>query len=950
MELPTPFDASTVAPVSPHGASTAAPSSEAERLAATRYRFVPADMRATPCWMVARIVMGDNGKALKVPHRVTRGTGGGLIVLALAKGEGHNDPSTHCTFADAMEAIVADPTLELGFALGTGNDFACVDLDDLDKVAPEHREGAIEQHRLIREGLTPLTYSEVSRSGKGWHFIGRWPDSPPDLNRKKHAKFEAELLVRQFLVVTGDHRANVQGATTAVAEIGGKFDGVYRWILAGDGPATGVATLPVDATITPARYSEKQLIARLGGNWIHGPAFHDGRKAVDWSKSLFVIMESAATVCTDEQLVYRIISQSGLVRLGDDKGNESRLEKLNRLWAQDWPKVLIKTEPARRGNASSDAGAVDLDRVYTRADLWQDEHKHVLNQYVIHLVRKEAERMIRDELHSNSSSEVIAPLFLYITPRERGNLADQYLKAEQMELASACTNAQIAASRLSDRVTDQLIDDSELKVTELDEYMNKAVRWVHRDRNFDHLKKWFDEHFYIVKNHFGKSVVFNCNDPDAPPQALSDFHGAFSEYVFFGEIDYKKDELKAKPFTRAWVAMAGQHQYLSARMMYDTTAPSVETPTGAIKNLFTGFAVDPDAGLIDSGHGWPLISTHLWRVICSENPEKADYLIKYLAHLIQRPWELPKAAIALYSEAQGAGKSQLVVLVKELIGAKYCFETSDPKHVFGQFTSSTMEKLVIHGAEMLATVDDASNAKAKNIITDEFVALEGKHKDVKTARNYARLFLTTNKRHAVQIEASDRRFLVLRVSAMFGPTHSFWDAYYPNERTGYLGYRAELPAFMRYLRDLDISNFNPRAIPQTAEKGEQKLLSLKGANELLFTILSEGQLPIWSERQGNSVHGDVWVTPLAEWKRWLKLQPNLKGVPSQVGLIFKPITDGNNRTMRMSIGGIDRGQVPGSYHCTCLPPLAEARRRFLDNLGIPAHDWGDDPDCEWNRG
>ncbi|MDR7125450.1 DUF5906 domain-containing protein [Pseudotabrizicola sp. 4114] len=927
--LPTPFDASTGALRIPQVTPTDEAVSPAEHLAATRYRFIPAEMRATHCWMVARD---------KKPYQVTANSLMQGKVIVTDHPVNPHDPAMHCTFDMTMQAIAADPTLELGFVLGVGNTFACVDLDDLDKVAPKHREGAAGQQRLIRERLTPITYSEVSISGKGWHFVGRCPKPPTDKASGKHSEYRIDLLLRSFLVVTGDHQPDAPNATTEIADISSQVKSLHSKFNEVDGTD---AAPPVVATITTAQCSEKRLIARLGGDWDLGPVYHDGNKAHDWSEALYGFCCSAAQITTDGDTVYRVIANSGFVRRAEDKGGESRVDKLHRTFKETWHRALIAKEPDRqKAAASSTDGEIDLDRQYTRADLWQDEHKAVLNQYVIHLVRKEAERMIRDELHSNSSAEVIAPLFLYISERERGSLAKLYGKLEQHELASACTDAQIKALHLAHDIT----------VPQLDQYICQAVRWIHRDRNFEYLKSWFDARFYIVKNHFGKVVVFQIDDPNAPEQLIGDFQKAFSEYVYYGEIDHKKDEIEKKPFVGAWISTAGNHQYIGARMMYDTTAPSVNTSTGRIRNLFTGFAIEADETLIDGGSAWPLISEHLWRVICSENPEKADYLIKYLAHLIQRPWELPKAAIAIYSGAQGAGKSQLVVLVKELIGAKYCFETSDPKHVFGQFTSSTMEKLVIHGAEMLATVDDASNAKAKNIITDEFVALEGKFKDVKTARNYARLFLTTNQRHAVQIEASDRRYLVLRVSAIFGPTHSFWDAYYPNERTGYLGYRAELPAFMRYLRDLDISNFNPRAIPQTAEKGEQKLLSLKGANELLFTILSEGQLPIWSERQGNSIHGDVWVTPLAEWKRCLKLQPNLKGVPSQVGMIFKPITHGANRTMRMSIGGIDKGQIPGSYHCTCLPPLAEARRRFLDHLSIPAHDWGDDPDCEWNRG
>ena len=548
--------------------------------------------------------------------------------------------------------------------------------------------------------------------------------------------------------------------------------------------------------------------------------------------------------------------------------------------------------------------------------------------------------MIRDELHSNSSAEVIAPLFLYISERERGTLANHYAKVEQHELASACTDAQIKSLHLGE----------DISVPQLDQYISQAVQWVHRDRSFGYLKDWFDARFYIVKSHFGKPVVFQVDDPDAPEQLLSDFQKAFSEHVYYGEIDHKKDEIEKKPFVGAWITTAGDHQYIGARMMYETTETTVNTSTGRIKNLFTGFATDAATSLIEADNDWPLISAHLWHVICSEDGPKADYLIRYLAHLVQRPWELPKAAIAIYSSEQGSGKSLLYNVVKELVGAKYCFETSDPRHIFGRFTDGMMEKLVIHGAEMLAAADDASNARAKNIITDPSISIEGKNKKVITAKNYTRLFLTTNKPHAVQVEASDRRFLVLRASPIYGPTHEFWSRYWPNDQTGYSGYRGELPAFMRFLLGLDISTFNPRDIPQTVEKGEQKLLSLAGADQILFTILSEGQLPIWSERQANSIHGDVWVTPISEWKRWLKLQPTIRAVPAQVGTIFKSILVVANNTMRMSIGGIEKGQIPASYHCTCLPPLADARRRFLEHLNIEHYNWGDGPEVEWVRG
>lgn len=920
--LPTPFDAGAVSPSSAHDASTGVPD---------RYRRIPPEMRDTPCWMVAR----DKEPYSVTPNALMQGK----VVVSDFHVNAHN-PANHCTFDMAVQAVKADATLALGFMMGVGNDLACIDTDDPGKARPEHQDEVREQQRLIRGHFGPKTYSEVSQSGNGHHFIGRWSSAPAGLKRKKQAKFQVELLVQQFVVITGTQPED-ENTTTDIGDISSDCMAMYRKMMADESQDWRSDAAPtVAASITPAQCSEKRLISRLGGDWELGPAFHDGNKAPDWSDALFGFCCSAAQITTDHDLVYRIIARSGFVLRADDKGSESRPEKLARTFNDTWHKALIKTEPSRQKSASSSDDEIDFDREYSRADLWQDEHKAVLNQYVIHLVRKEAERMIRDELHSNSSAEVIAPLFLYISERERGTLANHYAKVEQHELASACTDAQIKALRLGEDVS----------VPHLDQYICQAVKWVHRDRSFEYLKDWFDARFYIVKNHFGKAVVFQVDDPDAPEQLLSDFQKAFSEYVYYGDIDHKKDEIEIKAFVAAWISTAGGHQYISARMMYETAEPSVNTSTGRVKNLFTGFATNAAIDVLESANDWPLISAHLWYVICAEDGPKADYLIKYLAHLVQRPWELPKAAIAIYSSEQGSGKSLLFNMVKELVGAKYCFETNDPNHIFGRFTDGMMEKLVVHGAEMLAAADDASNARAKNIITDPTIAIEGKFKRVSTAKNYTRLFITTNKPHAVQVEASDRRFLVLRASPIYGPTHEFWNRYWPNDQTQHRGYRGELSAFMRFLLGLDISTFNPRDIPQTVEKGEQKLLSLIGANQILFTILSEGQLPIWSEQQASSAHGGVWVTPISEWKRWLKLQPTIKAVPAQVGTIFKAITDGANRTMRMSIGGIEKGQLPGTYHCTCLPPLADARRRFLDHLNIEHYNWDDGPEVDWVRG
>lgn len=904
VNLPTLFDASTVAPVTPDFMSTDGLSSEADHLAATRYRFVPADMRAAPCWMVARIVAGDNSKALKVPHRVTRGAGGGVSVLALAKGEGHNDPATHCTFADAIEAIVADPALELGFALGTGNDFACVDLDDLDKVALEHRDGATEQHRLIREGLTPLTYSEVSRSGKGWHFIGRWPEAPPDLNRKKHAKFEAELLVRQFLVVTGDHRADVQGATTEVAEIGDKFDGVYRWILAGDGPATGVATLPADGVITPGRVTDAKQLRLILSAGKNGEAFRDGRRANDWSTTFKAILNATAQFCTDEQLTYQVIATSGLVQLAEDKGSVSRIEKLDRLWAKEWRDSLIKTEPSRRADA---AAHVDIGPL-TLADLWDSRQ----SGYVKFRVQQRAEDLITEGLYRGTDAGTLAPLFRYLTPERQNSLTNLLRAAKKDDMAKLCLDACILAQ-----------SDTTTEVIELNDFMGEMIAEEKRISVKVRFKE-YNEKFYIVENYGGSAMVFR--DAFHPESGAQEFWRprAFQEAkvheLVLLSFNISEDKPHVERFARMWTESPKARRYAKQEMRFETTDRVVDINGEKVFNLFQGWATMPVAGT------WPAIHYLIRDIICSGSVDATEYLLNYMAHMVQKPHVLPGTAVILQSEEQGTGKSTFMALLRKLLGSRYCASTSDADHFVGPHNDRALNKVLLHFEEAVAPNDRKIESKIKALITNETASYNPKGIAVIEARNFARVFMTSNAQQVAHLARHDRRMFVLNVSAKHANDAAFWSA-------AHEAFPQEMEAFMHALRTRDISTFRPSVIPFTQAKDKQKMASVVGPERVLFDFLEAGRLPACSHFDGRA--WEVRVTALTE--HFIKNSSKVGHSYPQPARVFAPVALSPVRVRRINVSG----QASKSWRVLTLPKLTDARMAFLVHQNVSAYDWGD---------
>lgn len=902
VNLPTLFDASTVAPVTPQVMSTVAPSSEADHLAATRYRSVPADMRAAPCWMVARD---------KKPHRVTRGTGGGVIVSAYPVD--HHDAANHCTFADAMQAIAADPSLGLGFVLGVGNDFVCVDTDDLDKVASEHRDGAAEQQRLIRERLTPLTYSEVSRSGKGWHFIGRCPTPPTDKASVKHPEYHIDLLLRSFLVVTGDHQPDAPNATTEIADISSQVQSLHRKFNEGDGSATGVATLPADGVITPGRVTDAKQLKLILSAGKNGEAFRDGRRANDWSTTFKAILNATAQFCTDEQLVFRVISTSGLVQLAEDKGSESRLEKMQRRWADEWRDSLIKTEPSRRAEA---AAHVDIGPL-TLADLWDSRQ----SGYVKFRVQQRAEDLITEGLYRGTDAETLAPLFRYLTPERQNSLTNMLRAAKKDDMAKLCLDACIMAQ-----------SDTTTEVIELNDFMSEMIAEEKRISVKVRFKE-YNEKFYIVENYGGSAMVFR--DAFHPESGAQEFWRprAFQEAkvheLVLLSFDISEDRPHVERFARMWTESPKARRYAKQEMRFETTDRVVDINGEKVFNLFQGWATMPVAGV------WPAIHYLIRDIICSGSTDATEYLLNYLAHMVQKPHVLPGTAVILQSEEQGTGKSTFMALLRKLLGSRYCASTSDADHFVGPHNDRALNKVLLHFEEAVAPNDRKIESKIKALITNETASYNPKGIAVIEARNFARVFMTSNAQQVAHLARHDRRMFVLNVSAKHANDAAFWSA-------AHEAFPQEMEAFMHALRTRDISAFRPSVIPFTEAKDKQKMSSVVGPERVLFEFLEAGRLPACSHFDGR--YWEVRVTALSD--HFIKNSSKVGHSYPQPARVFAPIRLAPSYQRRLSVNG----QPSKPYWLLALPSLQEARKAFLVHQNVAAHDWGDDPNSDWALG
>lgn len=239
-----------------------------------------------------------------------------------------------------------------------------------------------------------------------------------------------------------------------------------------------------------------------------------------------------------------------------------------------------------------------------------------------------------------------------------------------------------------------------------------------------------------------------------------------------------------------------------------------EAPTGYL-NLWAGFAIAPAPGDVSG------FLDFVRDVICGGRADAFEYVLKWQAHMLQRPWELPETALIL-AGPEGLGKGQFVATLTEIVGLPNTYIATHAGQVGGNFNSHLEGRILVNANEAAwAGRRDEFNA-LKALITDPLISFEAKGIPARTGNNFARVIMTTNEGWAVPADAGSRRFVVLDVSAARKGDFEFFEGLAAWRKNG------GAAAWMWHLLNkVDITGWNPRQIPQTAALRQQRWETLK---------------------------------------------------------------------------------------------------------------------------
>jgi hypothetical protein len=214
----------------------------------------------------------------------------------------------------------------------------------------------------------------------------------------------------------------------------------------------------------------------------------------------------------------------------------------------------------------------------------------------------------------------------------------------------------------------------------------------------------------------------------------------------------------------------------------------------------------PRIKLGDAAQATPWVA-HAHRIY----PVEADYIIRWLAHRVQRPAEKINHGLVL-GGAQGIGKDTLLEPLKHAVGP-WNFAEVSPTHLLGRFNAYVKSVILrVSEGRDLGEIDRFKfydHTKIYTAAPPDVLRVDEKHLREHYVFNVLGFVLTTNhKTDGLYLPADDRRHYVAWSNCTKDEfTPKYWNEIWTWYGEGGFGHVAA------YLNALDISNFDPKAPP-----------------------------------------------------------------------------------------------------------------------------------------
>jgi len=328
-------------------------------------------------------------------------------------------------------------------------------------------------------------------------------------------------------------------------------------------------------------------------------------------------------------------------------------------------------------------------------------------------------------------------------------------------------------------------------------------------------KKYRDVEYYFNKKHFKivNNATFIRKNSDIEIELLNTKAMIESyKHLYYEMWIESKSSIEYKVFIDRWIK-ANPKMITYDKMDYYPN--SNDCPKNCY-NLWKKFDVELITEYKYLNDDLDFLLNHIL-ILCGNNQEVFNFVIKYLAHLFYKPEEKIGKMI-LFASKEGTGKSMFYSLLKSMIGTRFYSIGDVKKNLIGNFNSSLLNSYVINLEEVdyFSSKDGADILK--NLITETDLEVNVKGKDPKIIKSVHRFIGNTN--HVVmplKISVNDRRYCIIRSS-----DEKKNDSDYFIKLKKIISDKDLQATFYEYLSTIDITDFISCKIPETEYLDELK--------------------------------------------------------------------------------------------------------------------------------
>ena len=190
---------------------------------------------------------------------------------------------------------------------------------------------------------------------------------------------------------------------------------------------------------------------------------------------------------------------------------------------------------------------------------------------------------------------------------------------------------------------------------------------------------------------------------------------------------------------------------------------------------------------------------------------------------------------------EGVGKGIFLRALLKIMG-QHGLYLSHPEHLRGRHNAHLWDCVMLFADEAFYAGDKQHEGVLKALITEEYLLIEPKFRDLFAALNHLHIWMASNSSWVVPVGLHGRRWFILQVNDNRLGDHEYFGRLV-NEMNG-----GGAEAMLYELQRRDLAGFNPRIVPQTEAYLAQRAHSLDTLHRWWLAVLEREY--VWRSKWG----------------------------------------------------------------------------------------------------